>query len=169
MKSQFILRWLFDIGVSLLFNVFKISQRIPQVCFMFTYISVVAQVTKEIFARITCWELFCALINFCFATKSRHSTDREVALMILMAYLSYMLAEVRFLSIIEYLSKDLVCFCFLLLDWISVVKGRLTIIFWISGFLAAILSKRHSHCILLWDCYVSLHMAQCNWKFKDNN
>ena len=26
----------------------------------------------------------------------RHSTDREVALMMLMAYLSYMLAEVRF-------------------------------------------------------------------------
>lgn len=26
----------------------------------------------------------------------RHSTDREVALMILMAYLSYMVAEVRF-------------------------------------------------------------------------
>lgn len=28
-------------------------------------------------------------------TRVRHSTDREVALMILMAYLSYMLAEVR--------------------------------------------------------------------------
>lgn len=27
-------------------------------------------------------------------TDSRHSTDREVALMMLMAYLSYMLAEV---------------------------------------------------------------------------
>ena len=27
----------------------------------------------------------------------RHSTDREVALMMLMAYLSYMMAEVRFL------------------------------------------------------------------------
>lgn len=36
------------------------------------------------------------LLPFFFYVKIRHSTDREVALMILMAYLSYMLAEVRF-------------------------------------------------------------------------
>lgn len=29
----------------------------------------------------------------------RHSTDREVALMILMAYLSYIMSEVRFLLV----------------------------------------------------------------------
>lgn len=29
----------------------------------------------------------------------RHSTDREVALMMLMAYLSYMMAEVRFFNL----------------------------------------------------------------------
>lgn len=33
---------------------------------------------------------------FTYLTWSRHSTDREVAIMVLMAYLSYMLAEVRF-------------------------------------------------------------------------
>lgn len=32
----------------------------------------------------------------CCSTYFRHSTDREVALMMLMAYLSYMLAEVCF-------------------------------------------------------------------------
>lgn len=35
-----------------------------------------------------------------FLTNSRHSTDREVSIMILMAYLSYMLAEVRFLQLV---------------------------------------------------------------------
>ena len=34
--------------------------------------------------------------------KSRHSTDREIAIMTLMAYLSYILAEVQIVS---------VCFC----------------------------------------------------------
>lgn len=33
---------------------------------------------------------------FTYLIWSRHSTDREVAIMVLMAYLSYMLAEVRF-------------------------------------------------------------------------
>lgn len=34
---------------------------------------------------------------FTYLIWSRHSTDREVAILVLMAYLSYMLAEVRFL------------------------------------------------------------------------
>ena len=38
---------------------------------------------------------------------SRHSTDREVAIMMLMAYLSYMLAEVRFFSVNKHYELNL--------------------------------------------------------------
>jgi hypothetical protein len=42
--------------------------------------------------------LSCSKIDF----NSRHSTDREVAIMMLMAYLSYMLAEVSTLYLSPY-------------------------------------------------------------------
>jgi hypothetical protein len=41
----------------------------------------------------------------------RHSTDREVALMMLMAYLSYMLAEVHFWSDVAWKFTFVVLFC----------------------------------------------------------
>lgn len=91
--------------------------------------------------------MFC----FCFSNdENRHSTDREVALMILMAYLSYMLAEVRFsttygaYNIAFFFTKNLS-------DSLTMIKYLL--------FVAAILFKCYSHCILLWNCYVALHMA----------
>lgn len=46
----------------------------------------------------------------------RHSTDREVALMMLMAYLSYMLAEVKFYDVLYHLHNlGMETFSFILL------------------------------------------------------
>lgn len=39
-------------------------------------------------------------IEVVITNVARHSTDREVALMMLMAYLSYMMAEVRFFNML---------------------------------------------------------------------
>lgn len=104
--------------------------------------------------------------------KCRHSTDREIAIMTLMAYLSYILAEVRSVS---------VCFCCFGMRWeqfehlnVSHEKFFCTIFLstlalphleWfalISSFplYAALLFEWDSHCLLLWHCHVSLHMAQ---------
>ncbi|XP_050366803.1 sodium/hydrogen exchanger 1-like isoform X2 [Argentina anserina] len=55
---------------------------------------------------------------------ARHSTDREVALMMLMPFIY-------------------------------------------TG--CAILFECHSHCVLLWDCYVPLHLAQCDKEFKSHD
>jgi hypothetical protein len=90
---------------------------------------------------------------FCFFSnnENRHSTDREVALMILMAYLSYMLAEVRFSTIYK---APKIAFCYYtkkLSDSLIMIKYFI--------YLAAILFKCYPHSILLWNCYVSLHMA----------
>lgn len=86
------------------------------------------------------------IIIFFSGCRIRHSTDREVALMMLLAYLSYMLAEVQqqILNIfLLHFSKD---------------KMKTWNIFFSF---AAIPLELYLDCVLLWDYYVSLHMAQC--------
>lgn len=69
-----------------------------------------------------------------FLLNSRHSTDREVALMMLMAYLSYMLAEVGFknfnnvLWIQSTIVTNLMLMHLLLLQ-LSYLSGILTVFF----------------------------------------
>lgn len=89
----------------------------------------------------------------------RHSTDREVALMILMAYLSYMLAEVTLLPLLKsfyFQSK--------ILDSLPRVP-----IMTLDLLEPALLLERHTHSVLLRDRHVALHVAQCNWELKSDN
>ncbi|CAJ1976171.1 unnamed protein product [Sphenostylis stenocarpa] len=74
----------------------------------------------------------------------RHSTDRELALMMLLAYLSYMIAELFTLEIQDIYTD------------ICVAS-------------AAFESQWDFDYFLLWHCYVTLHLAQCYIKLKDNH
>lgn len=110
----------------------------------------------------------------------RHSTDREVAVMMLMAYLSYMLSEVRFPQLVacRHLKIDFF-FCVCVGEsayWIGIVGvmqfqhlkcfkfNSHFFFFWVGVnnnliCLAVILFECHSHCFLLRNCYVPLHLA----------
>lgn len=72
--------------------------------------------------------------------------------MILMAYLSYMLAEVSFSN--TYGAPIVTFFFFLQKEGFQQSNQDQYFIY-----LAAILFKCNSHRILLWNCYVSLHVA----------
>lgn len=84
----------------------------------------------------------------------RHSTDREVALMMLMAYLSYMLAEVRIRETLDHFRVSFI--------W----KNQFNTVYFI--WVAAIRLERYPHSIFLWYCDVPLHLAQRNRELKSN-
>lgn len=76
--------------------------------------------------------------------------------MMLMAYLSYMLAEVRSVyTFLKILPRQML-FLHLMAKFLDIVTS-------ISP--AAVLFEWDSHSIFLWDCDVPLHMAQCDREF----
>lgn len=102
----------------------------------------------------------------------RHSTDREVALMMLMAYLSYILAEVRFPSTLGLLQKTQGVSSpssFNIVNRSDCFRHTTNIMMVYLMCIAAFLFEWHSHCILLWDCDVPLHLAQCDREFKSHD
>lgn len=116
---------------------------------------------KPIFWKVDIYSYF---LYICFPIWSKstcphmaclsHSTDREVALMMLMTYLSYMLAEVSFAFRYFFIAfKD---------------KSTLMLIIILFWAVAAIRLEWYSHCVLLWDCDVSLHLAQRNREHKNH-
>ncbi|KAJ6883589.1 hypothetical protein NC652_030736 [Populus alba x Populus x berolinensis] len=101
----------------------------------------------------------------------RHSTDREFALMILMAYLSYLLAEVLTIIFKCFLEKerDVKSDCDELISSRCKLqsknrKEQRACTTWITS-----KSEWDSDSFLLRHCNVALHMAQCYRKLTDNN
>jgi len=72
--------------------------------------------------------------------------------MMLMAYLSYMLAEVRFVTVLD---ARLLFYCNALCPSFLIFVDYLNDVW----FHAAVLFEWHSHSIFLWDCDVPLHLA----------